>query len=46
MNREEYKHSDITGKIIGAAMQVHSTLGNGFQGISQVGVTCDEEASA
>ena len=31
MNREEYKHSDITGKIIGAAMQVHSTLGNGFQ---------------
>ena len=31
MNREEYKHSDITEKIIGAAMQVHSTLGNGFQ---------------
>src|SRR6187402_1911683 len=28
---EEYKHSDITHKIIGCAMQVHSYLGNGFQ---------------
>ncbi|HEU5054605.1 MAG TPA: GxxExxY protein [Hanamia sp.] len=28
---EKYKHSDITGKIIGCAMKVHSTLGNGFQ---------------
>ncbi len=27
----DYKHSDITGKIIGAAMKVHSTLGSGFQ---------------
>jgi len=27
----KYKHSDITGKIIGCAMKVHSTLGNGFQ---------------
>ena len=26
-----YIYSDITGKIIGAAMKVHSTLGNGFQ---------------
>ena len=25
------KHSDLTQKIIGAAMKVHSTLGNGFQ---------------
>jgi len=25
------KHEDITHKIIGAAMKVHSTLGNGFQ---------------
>ncbi|MBU0457821.1 GxxExxY protein [Patescibacteria group bacterium] len=25
------KHEDITKKIIGSAMQVHSTLGNGFQ---------------
>ena len=24
-------HADITGKIIGAAMEVHNTLGNGFQ---------------
>ncbi len=28
---EKYKHSDLTGKIIGCAMKVHSTLGNGFQ---------------
>ena len=25
------KHEDLTRKIIGAAMKVHSTLGNGFQ---------------
>ena len=25
------QHKDITGKIIGSAMKVHSTLGNGFQ---------------
>lgn len=31
MNKKEIIHSDITGKIIGAAMKVHSTLGNGFQ---------------
>jgi len=31
MNEKEYKYSDITRKIIGAAMKVHSTLGNGFQ---------------
>jgi GxxExxY protein len=28
---EGYKYADITGKIIGCAMKVHSTLGNGFQ---------------
>ncbi len=28
---EEYKYSDLTHKIIGCAMQVHSYLGNGFQ---------------
>jgi len=28
---KEYKHSELTGKIIGCAMRVHSTLGNGFQ---------------
>ena len=27
----EYKHSEITKVIIGSAMKVHSTLGNGFQ---------------
>jgi GxxExxY protein len=26
-----FKYKDITEKIIGAAMKVHSTLGNGFQ---------------
>ncbi len=31
MEEKEYKYSDITRKIIGAAMKVHSTLGNGFQ---------------
>ena len=29
--RKTYKHSDITGKIIGCAMEVHRYLGNGFQ---------------
>jgi GxxExxY protein len=27
----EYKYSDLTHKIIGCAMRVHSGLGNGFQ---------------
>jgi GxxExxY protein len=31
MTEKSYKYSDITGKIIGASMKVHSTLGNGFQ---------------
>lgn len=31
MIKKEYKHSELTGKIIGCAMQVHRTLGNGFQ---------------
>ncbi len=31
MTQQEYKYSDITGKVIGAAMQVHKVLGNGFQ---------------
>ena len=29
--KEEYKYSSITGQVIGAAMKVHSALGNGFQ---------------
>jgi GxxExxY protein len=28
---KDYKHSDLTGDIIGCAMKVHNTLGNGFQ---------------
>ncbi len=28
---EKYKHSKLTGEIIGCAMKVHSVLGNGFQ---------------
>jgi GxxExxY protein len=31
MIKEEYLYSDITEKIIGCAMTVHNTLGNGFQ---------------
>ena len=31
MDEKTYKHSDITHRIIGAAMKVHSTLGAGFQ---------------
>ncbi len=31
MIKEQYKYSDITEKIIGCAMKVHNTLGNGFQ---------------
>jgi GxxExxY protein len=31
MPTEQYLHSELTGKIIGCAMEVHKTLGNGFQ---------------
>ena len=31
MVTEQYLHSELTGKIIGCAMEVHKTLGNGFQ---------------
>ncbi len=31
MIKEEYKYSELTGKIIKCAMTVHSKLGNGFQ---------------
>ncbi len=33
MIKEQYKYSDLTSKIIGCAMAVHSGLGNGFQEI-------------
>ena len=31
MINEKYKYSDLTSKIIGCAMTVHKSLGNGFQ---------------
>lgn len=31
MNKELYKYSELTSKIIGCAMMVNKTLGNGFQ---------------
>src|ERR1700752_4117117 len=31
MPNEQYLHSELTGKIIGCAMEVHNYLGNGFQ---------------
>lgn len=31
MIKEEYKYSALTSKIIGCAITVHKTLGNGFQ---------------
>ncbi|RKR81138.1 GxxExxY protein [Mucilaginibacter gracilis] len=30
MINNNYKHSELTGKIIGCAMKVHTQLGNGF----------------
>jgi GxxExxY protein len=29
--KEQYKYSELTGKIIGCSMEVHKRLGNGFQ---------------
>ncbi len=31
MKSEQYKYSELTGKIIGCAIKVHKALGNGFQ---------------
>jgi GxxExxY protein len=31
MSEENFKYFDLTGKIIGASMEVHKLLGNGFQ---------------
>jgi GxxExxY protein len=31
MINTNYKHSELTSKVIGCAMRVHSALGNGFQ---------------
>ncbi len=43
MNVKEYKHSEVTGKIIGAATQLHSTLGNGFQEVIYQGALVIEQ---
>ena len=29
--RDEYRYSELTGTVIGCAMKVHNSLGNGFQ---------------
>ncbi|HEU5289916.1 MAG TPA: GxxExxY protein [Cyclobacteriaceae bacterium] len=39
MIKEEYKYSELTGKIIGCAMEVHRVLGNGFQACLPKGST-------
>ena len=31
MSKKGYAHSDLTGAVIGCAMEVHSVLGSGFQ---------------
>lgn len=31
MVNDKYKYSELTGRIIGCAMEVHNVLGNGFQ---------------
>ncbi len=31
MIKPEFKYSELTGRIIGCAMEVHNSLGNGFQ---------------
>ena len=31
MKKDPMKYSELTGKIIGCAMEVHSILGNGYQ---------------
>lgn len=31
MIKPEYKYSELTGKIIGCAMEAHNIMGNGFQ---------------
>lgn len=53
MIKEQYLHSELTGKIIGCAMEVHKALGNGFQEViyqraldiemSQQGMTASRE---
>lgn len=42
MSGESYKHADITKKIIGCAMRVHSVLGSGFQEVIYQKALCVE----
>ncbi|MBK9109477.1 MAG: GxxExxY protein [Saprospiraceae bacterium] len=53
MNKPEYLESELTGKIISCAMEVHRNMGNGFQEkiyqrcleieLNQRGFTCKRE---
>ncbi len=36
MIKTEHKYSDLTAKIIGAAMRVHADLVNGFQKLTKI----------
>ena len=40
--KSEYPFSDLTGKIIGCAMEVHRQLGNGFQEVIYQRALCIE----
>jgi GxxExxY protein len=39
---EDYKHSELTGKIIGCAMKVHRVIGPGFPEIIYIRCLCIE----
>ena len=45
MIKNEYKHSELTGKIIGCSMEVHKILGNGFQEVIYQRALAKEMAS-
>ncbi len=42
MIKEEYKHSDITARVIGCAMKVHQRMRNGYQEIIYQRCLCIE----
>ena len=45
MIKNGYKHSELTGKIIGCSMEVHKILGNGFQEVIYQRALAKEMAS-